>query len=108
MLGRADGAAGFGIDDLFNTFFGGETRRRERGPMRGADLRMQLEIELIDAVRGGERAIKVPRLETCERCGGDGAGPGSTGTTLPPCHGRGEGRQVPHSRSGRFVNGSTR
>src|SRR5260221_36046 len=36
MFGNAEGAAGFGIDDLFNTFFGGETRRRERGPMRGA------------------------------------------------------------------------
>src|SRR5881275_1502497 len=78
MFGSTDGAVGFGIDDLFNTFFGGETRRRERGPMRGADLRMQLEIELLDAVRGGERTIKVPRLEQCERCGGDGAEPGST------------------------------
>ena len=62
MFGSTDGAVGFGIDDLFNTFFGGEMRRRERGPMRGADLRMQLEIELIDAVRGGDRGIKVPRL----------------------------------------------
>src|SRR5258708_30199826 len=97
MLGRADGAAGFGIDDLFNTFFGGETRRRERGPMRGADLRMQLEIELIDAVRGGERAIKVPRLETCERCGGDGAEPGPTGPTCPTCPGpRGAPQGPPH------------
>ena len=59
MFGSTDGAVGFGIDDLFNTFFGGETRRRERGPMRGADLRMQIEIELIDSVRGGERVIKV-------------------------------------------------
>src|SRR6266571_4920751 len=36
MFGSTDGAVGFGIDDLFNTFFGGEMRRRERGPMRGA------------------------------------------------------------------------
>ena len=28
MFGSTDGAAGFGIDDLFNTFFGGEMRRR--------------------------------------------------------------------------------
>jgi molecular chaperone DnaJ len=107
MFGSTDGAVGFGIDDLFNTFFGGETKRRERGPMRGADLRMQLEIELIDAVRGGERAIKVPRLETCERCGGDGAEPGSTSTTCPTCNGRGEVRQVQQSVFGRFVNVST-
>ena len=107
MFGSTDGAVGFGIDDLFNTFFGGEMRRRERGPMRGADLRMQLEIELIDAVRGGERGIKVPRLETCERCGGDGAEPGSTVTTCEQCKGRGEVRQVQQSVFGRFVNVST-
>src|SRR6266542_6127341 len=107
MFGSAEGAAGFGIDDLFNTFFGGETRRRERGPMRGADLRMQIEIELIDAVRGGDRAIKVPRLEQCERCGGDGAEPGSTVTTCEQCNGRGEVRQVQQSVFGRFVNVST-
>src|SRR6266568_8357246 len=107
MFGSTDGAVGFGIDDLFNTFFGGETRRRERGPMRGADLRMQLEIELIDAVQGGERTIKVPRLEQCERCGGDGAEPGSKVTTCPQCNGRGEVRQVQQSVFGRFVNVST-
>ncbi|MDP9246051.1 MAG: molecular chaperone DnaJ [Chloroflexota bacterium] len=107
MFGSTDGAVGFGIDDLFNTFFGGETRRRERGPMRGADLRMQLEIELIDAVRGGDRGIKVPRLETCARCSGDGAEPGSTVTTCEQCNGRGEVRQVQQSVFGRFVNVST-
>src|SRR5437588_316341 len=107
MFGSTDGAVGFGIDDLFNTFFGGETRRRERGPMRGADLRMQLEIELIDAVRGGDRGIKVPRLEQCERCGGDGAEPGSKVTTCEQCNGRGEVRQVQQSVFGRFVNVST-
>ena len=104
MFGNTDGTSGFGIDDLFNTFFGGEMRRRERGPMRGADLRMQIELELIDAVRGGERTVKVPRLETCERCGGDGAEPGSTATTCATCSGKGEVRQVQQSVFGRFVN----
>ena len=107
MFGSTDGTVGFGIDDLFNTFFGGEMRRRERGPMRGADLRMQIEIELIDSVRGGERVIKVPRLETCERCDGDGAEPGSTATTCAACSGKGEVRQVQQSVFGRFVNVST-
>src|SRR6266545_947749 len=107
MFGSAEGAAGFGIDDLLNTFFGGDLRRRERGPMRGADLRMQIEIELIDAVKGGDRVSKVPRLETCERCGGDGAEPGSTITTCATCGGRGELRQVQQSVFGRFVNVSS-
>lgn len=106
MFGNGEGFAGFGINDLFNTFFGGD-RRRERGPTRGADLRMQVEIELIDAVRGGEKEIAVPRLETCERCGGNGAEPGSSVSSCATCGGRGEVRAVQQSVFGRFVNVST-
>ncbi len=104
MFGNGDGAAGFGIDDLFNTFFGGDARRRDRGPSRGADLRLALEIELIDAVRGAEQEVLVPRLETCERCAGSGAEPGSSASTCATCSGRGEIRQVQQSVFGRFVN----
>src|SRR5438445_3087672 len=109
MFGSATGGLGdFGIGDLFETFFGGDLRRREpRGPMRGADLRMEIEIELIDAVRGGERDIRVPRLETCERCAGNGAEPGTSTSTCSTCNGRGGVRQVQQSVFGRFVNVST-
>src|SRR5213595_849767 len=109
MFGSTSGGFGdFGIGDLFETFFGGDLRRREtRGPMRGADLRMEIEIELLDAVQGRERVITVPRLETCDRCGGDGAEPGSTVTTCSQCSGKGEVRQVQQSVFGRFVNVST-
>jgi molecular chaperone DnaJ len=109
MFGSAQGGLGdFGIGDLFETFFGAEFRRREpRGPMRGADLRMEIEIELIDAVKGGERRIRVPRLETCTRCEGSGAEPGSQVSQCTTCGGRGEVRQVQQSVFGRFVNVAT-
>ena len=90
MFGNGQGLGDFGIGDLFETFFGSEFRRREpRGPMRGADLRMEIEIELIDAVKGGARTIRVPRLETCERCEGSGAEPGSKISTCGTCNGQG-------------------
>jgi molecular chaperone DnaJ len=109
MFGSSHGGLGdFGIGDLFDTFFGAEFRRREpRGPMRGADLRMEIEIELIDTVQGGERKIRVPRLETCTKCEGSGAEPGSNVSTCATCQGRGEVRQVQQSVFGRFVNVST-
>ena len=109
MFGSGQGGFGdFGIGDLFETFFGGDLRRREpRGPMRGADLRMEIEIELLDAVQGRDRVINVPRLETCERCRGSGAEPGSSISTCATCNGRGEVRQVQQSVFGRFVNVST-
>jgi molecular chaperone DnaJ len=99
-------AAGFGIDDLFNTFFGG-TRRRERGPIRGADLRVEVELDLEDAVRGVERAVHVPRQETCERCHGSGVEPGAKTSQCATCGGRGEVRQVQESLFGRFVSVAT-
>jgi molecular chaperone DnaJ len=109
MFGSAQSGLGdFGIGDLFETFFGAELRRREpRGPMRGADLRMEIEIDLLSAVLGGERKIRVPRLQTCARCEGSGAEPGSNVTTCAPCGGRGEVRQVQQSVFGRFVNVAT-
>src|SRR5256712_3061468 len=109
MFGSTSGGfTDFGIGDLFETFFGGDLRRREsRGPMRGADLRMEIEVDLLDAVQGRERVITVPRLETCERCRGSGAEPGSTISTCGTCGGRGEVRQVQQSVFGRFVNVST-
>lgn len=98
--------SGFGIDDLFNTFFGG-SRRRERGPVRGADLRLQLELPLEEAVRGVEKTVRVPRQETCEHCNGSGAEPGSKASTCAACNGRGEVRQVQQSVFGRFVTVAT-
>src|SRR5581483_6534360 len=104
MFGSGQG----GLGDLFETFFGTEFRRREaRGPMRGADLRMEIEIDLLDAVKGGDRTIRVPRLETCAKCEGTGAEPGSEITTCATCGGRGEVRQVQQSVFGRFVNVAT-
>jgi molecular chaperone DnaJ len=98
--------SGFGIDDLFNTFFGG-TRRRERGPVRGADLRLQVDLDLEDAVSGAEKVVRVPREETCERCHGSGAEPGAKSSTCTTCSGRGEVRQVQQSLFGRFVSVAT-
>ncbi|HEX9436049.1 MAG TPA: molecular chaperone DnaJ [Candidatus Limnocylindria bacterium] len=98
--------AGFGIDDLFNTFFGG-TRRRERGPVRGADLRMQVELDLEEAVTGADTVVRVPRQETCEHCHGSGAEPGAKTTSCGTCNGRGEVRQVQQSLFGRFVTVAT-
>ena len=94
--------SGFGIDDLFNTFFGG-SRRRERGPVRGADLRLQVELDLEEAVGGVEKVVRVPRQETCDRCHGGGAEPGSKASSCATCNGRGEVRQVQQSLFGRFV-----
>src|SRR5262249_56926311 len=49
-----------------------------------------VEISFEEAAKGTEASIQIPRQETCETCGGSGAAAGSSPTTCPQCHGRGQ------------------
>jgi molecular chaperone DnaJ len=76
---------GFSISDLF----GGGPRAGRDGRRRGADLRYDLDIDFMEAARGVEKEITVPRLESCDECQGSGARGGAR-VTCPACHGHGE------------------
>lgn len=102
--GVGRGGAGFGIDDIFETFFGAASRGGGRRPTRGADLRYDLTLRFEEAVFGASREIEVPRTVRCARCGGDGAEPGTTPQPCPQCSGSGEIRRVQQSIFGQFVN----
>src|SRR3954447_8121730 len=54
------------VSDLFG-FMGGQggAGRRQRGPQRGGDLRMALDIDLAEAGRGVKKQVKVRRHEVC-------------------------------------------
>lgn len=75
----------FGFQDIF----GGGGQRRTRA-QRGEDLRYDLEISFEEAMFGMTADIQVPRMEACARCKGSGAEPGTSPTSCPTCHGRGE------------------
>lgn len=75
------------LGDLFGFGGGFGGRRAARGA--GADLRYDLEIDLVDAVRGLETNIRIPRMETCVTCTGSGAAPGGL-ETCAQCRGRGQ------------------
>jgi molecular chaperone DnaJ len=75
----------FGFGDLF----GGSGKRRTRA-QRGEDIRYDLEISVHEAVFGMSADIQVPRMETCDRCDGSGAEPGTRPVACPTCNGRGE------------------
>lgn len=74
----------------FEGFFGG--RRSATGPVRGADLRVGVPVELAEVVRGVERTLSIPREETCERCGGSGLAEGARPETCSTCGGLGQVR----------------
>jgi molecular chaperone DnaJ len=102
------GAGGFadfgGFADIFDTFFGGGSRRGgQRGPQRGSDLRYDLTITFEEAVFGTEKQLEIPALTICEHCAGKGAEPGSGARVCPRCQGSGELRRVQQSVFGQFV-----
>lgn len=71
---------------LFGEFFG----RRRRGPRPGLDLRINLEIDLIEAARGTTKTIELNRQELCQECGGSGARKGTKPSTCDYCRGQGQ------------------
>jgi len=105
----AQGGAGFGRGDfhdpfeifrevfggggigggIFETFFGGGgTSAEDR--QRGSDLRYDMQIKLEEAAFGVEKEIEIEKLDTCDKCDGSGAEPGSRTINCPTCGGRGQ------------------
>ena len=82
------GSGGIG-GGIFETFFGGAgIRAQDR--QRGSDLRYDMEIRLEEAAFGVEKEIEIAKPETCDKCQGSGAEPGSRSITCPVCSGRGQ------------------
>lgn len=102
-----NGAAGFGFEDIFDTFFGGSRGRRPNSPQRGADLRYDLEIRLEDAAFGLETTVHIPRTELCSTCDGSGAKAGTKPETCTYCNGSGQQQVVRNTAFGRFVSVKT-
>lgn len=86
-----------GFSDIFDMFFGGGPRTsgsaRSTTVERGNDLRYDLELTLEEAATGISHKMRITRLETCDKCGGSGAEPGSQPETCPTCRGTGQVRQ---------------
>ena len=107
-FGGADGAGGgfggFGgfdfnsadMGDMFGDIFGdlfGSSRSRGRannGPMRGANVHAAVRITFEEAVSGCSKELDLNLKETCTKCGGTGAKPGTSPQTCTKCGGRGQ------------------
>lgn len=107
----AGGAAGFGqgfsFSDIMDAFFGGATAGAGAGPRsrtaRGQDALVRLDIELADAVFGGEKQLSIDTAVACGTCRGDGMQPGTSTRRCDVCEGRGEIRQVQRSFLGQVM-----
>ena len=98
------GGPGGGFEDIFDMFFGGGFggQRSRRGPQRGADLRLDLEITLEEAAFGAEKEIELPKLQTCSECEGTGAAPGTFPSNCKVCQGSGQIKTTQKTVLGHF------
>jgi molecular chaperone DnaJ len=116
----AGGAGGFDFDDfpgfgdLFENLFGGAFgggafggspfgAPQQRGPARGDDLAVEVELTLEEAAFGVEKEITFTAQGVCPTCEGAGTSDASSIRTCPECSGRGQVRTVRRTMLGQFV-----
>ena len=103
-------AAGGGLGDLFDAFFGGNpfggSSSGPTGPPRGQDLEVEEHISFEDAVFGTTLPVTVRTAVRCEHCNGMGAEPGTHPVTCIECAGTGQVRRVRQSLLGQMVTAS--
>ena len=97
------------LTDLFSAFFGDDLFGVGARPRRtrGADVAVEVEVELAEAARGTRREIPFPVAVECSSCRGSGAAPGTAPVTCPSCGGTGRLQQISRSAFGEFVRTQT-
>ena len=106
--GAHDGfGQGFSFSDIMDAFFGGGAGGPGRGPRsrqaRGQDGLVRLDVDLAEAVFGGQSELTIDTAVLCGTCHGDGAQPGTGRRTCTVCQGRGEVQQVQRSFLGQVM-----
>jgi len=82
---------GGSFGDIFDTFFGGGQKgNRKKGPQKGTDIEMVLQISFEEAIFGVSKEIEVSAYAACEHCKGIGAEPGSSMKECEACSGTGQ------------------
>jgi len=95
QFGAGDLFSNFGgLDDILQQFFGGGFGGfggvGRRGPQRGGDIGVTVDLDLGEAAVGASRTIEVTAPERCPACGATGAEPGHDPRRCPTCNGAGQ------------------
>jgi len=104
----------FSFEDIVRSFFGDSFFGEDlfggrRGPGRGGDAAVAVEINLNEAATGIKKDVSFDAIDRCESCDGTGAAPGASRSTCTACNGHGQVRNVASTAFGQFVrNGPCR
>jgi molecular chaperone DnaJ len=107
--GFASQAHGFGsFADIFDAFFGGDPfggafGGAGAGRVQGGDVAVEVEVSLEQAASGSRVDVSYELVDTCERCHGNGAEPGTPIDACERCGGVGRLRAVTRTAFGQVV-----
>ena len=90
---------GEGLGDIFGQFFGGG-QSRQRGPKKGRDIEVQIQLTFEEAIFGLEHELGLDIQDTCEHCKGTTVEPGFEMKTCPKCKGAGQQTRVMNTMFG--------
>ncbi|UTX51495.1 molecular chaperone DnaJ [Candidatus Saccharibacteria bacterium TM7i] len=91
---------GGGFGDIFDQFFGGGGSSRQRGPIRGRDVEVQLQLTFEEAIFGLEHTLALDLEVECEHCKGTTVEPGHDMKICPDCKGAGQQTRVMNTMFG--------
>lgn len=106
--GDFEESQGFGFDfqdvgDIFDEFFGGSQQGQRQEIKRGRDIEVELAIPLEATLQTKQEKISLSKLNTCTRCQGVGAEPGTKVNECFSCRGTGEVQQIKRTIFGSFT-----
>ena len=99
-------------EDIFGSFFGGNTRggggggRRQTG-QRGSNLRVKPKLNYEEIAKGVSKTIKVKKYVSCNTCSGSGAKDRGSTQTCGSCQGSGQVRRVQNTFLGQMQTVAT-
>ncbi|MBR3920672.1 MAG: molecular chaperone DnaJ [Oscillospiraceae bacterium] len=90
-------SGGFGMEDIFDSIFGGGMfgggrTSNANAARRGQDIQQNVTISFMEACNGVNTDITIEKLEKCSECEGSGCASGTHPETCPECHGTGQVR----------------
>ncbi|MDN4470029.1 molecular chaperone DnaJ [Gordonibacter sp. RACS_AR68] len=98
---------GFGMGDIFSSFFGGAAGGRQQQRREGRDMGVGLRVTLEEVAAGAKKEIVYDRLAPCPDCDGSGLGPDGREITCPDCGGQGRVVSVQHTFLGDMQTATT-
>jgi molecular chaperone DnaJ len=93
------------LGDIFGQMFGfsGGGKKKQKDLKKGKDIEVDLEIPLEDVLNGKEREFSLHKYNTCSRCQGLGAEPGTKTKQCFSCGGTGQVQQIKRTVFGSFT-----